>query len=1458
LRNGIPYAELHCLTNFTFLRGASHPHELVGQAVELGYEALAITDECSVAAVVRAHVAAKGQQLKLIIGSELRLTCGMKLVVLATDRRGYGRLCRLITRGRRAAEKGEYALTRADLEENGLGRCLILWLPGSPDPEEARWLKERFPDRLWIAVELLRDGMDRERLEALQRIGRNFELPLVASGDVHMHVRARRRLQDAVTAIRHNVTIAEAGRKLYPNGERYLRERERLAKLYPRGLLEETAAIARRCTFSLEELRYEYPHELVPAGETPTSHLRKLTEAGARWRWPQGVPEGERKAIEHELALIADLRYEPYFLTVHDIVAFARRQGILCQGRGSAANSRVCYCLGVTSVDPLRGASLLFERFISRERNEPPDIDIDFEHERREEVIQYVYEKYGRERAAIAATVIMYRPRSALRDLAKIFGLGPEQCARLTKVMQWWDGGEVMRERLREAGFDPEDTMLARLLPLAQELVAFPGFPRHLSQHVGGFVISEGALEELVPIENATMEGRTVVQWDKDDLNDLGLLKVDLLALGMLTALRKSFDLVNAFRGTQHALGGLPAEAPEVYEMISRADTIGIFQIESRAQMAMLPRLQPRSYYDLVIEIAIVRPGPIQGDMVHPYLKRRKSGEPVSYPSREVAGVLKRTLGVPIFQEQVMQLAIAAAGFTPGEADALRRAMGAWKRSGGIEHFREKLIGGMRARGYAEEFAERLYQQMLGFGEYGFPECVAGETRILDADTGRWLTIDEIASGKAQIKTTLACDEELRLRRRAVVAARASGKKTVWRLRTALGHSVVASAEHPFMTMAGWRQLGSLRVGDHLAVARSLPLSLQRRWRRHKILVLADLMAEDNIRHPSTFYFYTVDHWHWRQFVKAVERFPNTRAVVKYHGNCLSVRVRRIDRHRPIGAVEWIRTLGIWRHDAREKHLPAEIFELCDANVGLFLARLWEADGRLSLTGHADYDTASHRLAADVQHLLLRLGIVARLYWRMRTYEGRKIDHYVVTVTGEGPLRCFWRHIGRNFLHPEKRKRSKALAGRGNGRMSRDIIPVEVRKIIRRERDKSGLGWMTMGNATGLRIREIQARGGARVGFRRQVIGRLAKYLGSSELLRLANSDIFWDKIVEIKEAGIRETYDLQIEGNHNFLANNLVVHNSHSASFALLAYDSAWLKCHEPAAFTAALLNSQPMGFYAPAQLVRDARTHGVEVRPVDVCVSVWDCTLERREDDEPALRLGLRLVKSLSRAGADRLIEARGKQPFASMQDLAARAALDRGDLEALAAAGAFASLSGNRHLAFWEVAGTERPLPLEAALLDAPHRVTHEATPLLRAPTEGERIVADYASVGLTLGRHPLALLRDSLQSKGLLTAHDLGGLAHGKPVRTAGIVLMRQRPGTASGVTFLTLEDETGQVNIIVWERIGEEYRHPLVESRLLEVHGELQRQEGVMHVVARRLIDRTPMLGELITRSRDFH
>ena len=1045
------YAELHCVTNFTFLRGASHPQEMVEQAALLGYTALAITDECSVAGVVRAHMAAKDKPLKLLIGAEFRLECGLRFVALAIDRRGYGRLCRLITRGRRAAVKGEYSLTRADLEACGLEQCFILWLPGSaPQEEEAAWLAARFGPRVRIAVELLCEGSDRAHLAALEAMGRRLNLRLLASGDVHMHTRARRRLQDAVTAIRLGIPITEAGWQLYPNGERYLREPVRLAKLYPPALLAETVAIAAECHFSLDELRYEYPHELVPEGHTPTSYLRKLTEEGARRRWPQGIPDGERAEIEKELALIAELRYEAFFLTVEDIVSFAREKGILCQGRGSAANSRVCYYLGISALDPKLGAVLLFERFISKERNEPPDIDVDFEHDRREEVIQRIYEKYSRERAAIAATVIMYRPRSALRDLGKVFGLTPEESGQLSNVMQWWDGGETMPERLREAGFDPDSPVLARLLPLARELVRFPGVPRHLSQHVGGFVISQGPLEELVPVENASMPNRTVVQWDKDDLDDLKLLKVDVLGLGMLTALRRAFDLVNHYRGTSYTLGKLPSEDPAVYDMICKADTIGVFQIESRAQMSMLPRLKPKKYYDLVIEIAIVRPGPIQGDMVHPYLRRRSGEEPETYPTPEIRKALGRTLGVPIFQEQVMQIAIEAAGFSAGEADALRRAMGAWKRSGGIDRFKDKLLGGMRAKGYTDDFANRIYQQMLGFGEYGFPE--------------------------------------------------------------------------------------------------------------------------------------------------------------------------------------------------------------------------------------------------------------------------------------------------------------------------------------------------------------------------------------------------------------------------------------SHSASFALLAYDSSWLKHYEPAAFTCALLNSQPMGFYAPAQLVRDTRAHGVDVRPVDVCVSDWECTLERPKEPadgqveeeapvrpvQPVLRLGMRMVKSLSEAGARRVVEARRQRPFASVQELAERAALDRGDLEALAAAGALAELSGNRHLAYWEVAGTERLSPPE--VLELGSRTGHDAEgePLLPAPTEGERIVADYASVGLTLGRHPLALFRERFRKKHLLSADELRCVANGRPVKTAGIVLMRQRPQTAGGVTFLTLEDETGQVNVIVWERVGREQRRALIESRLLEVQGKWQRLDEVTHIIAEQLIDRTKLLGELLTRSRDFH
>jgi error-prone DNA polymerase len=1031
------YAELHALSNFSFLRGASQPEELVEQAKRLGYCAMALTDECSLAGVVRAHVAAKKQGLPLIIGTELTCIDGLKLVALATDRASYGAMSRLISRARRAHVKGRYALGRADLED-ALDGCLIIWLPhagrGSPPrhDEDGRWLRERFQGRLWIGVELLTSGFDMRRLETLEALGKTLQLPSVAAGDVHMHRRSRRALQDVLTAIRLGKPLQAAGYAVFPNGERCLRPVQRLRELYPAPLLAQTLKIAERCTFSLEELRYEYPEEIVPAGATPGSHLHALTMRGCAQRWPAGVPPAVRANIEHELRLIAELKFEPFFLTVHDVVQFARSQGILCQGRGSAANSTVCYCLGITEVDPSRMA-MLFERFISKERNEPPDIDVDFEHERREEVIQYVYGKYGRERAALAATVICYRPRSALRDVGKALGLDLAQVDKLARGMQWWDGQRIDPDRIRASGFDPEDPVIARLIALAAEIL---GFPRHLSQHVGGFVIARGRLDELVPIENAAMPDRTVIEWDKDDLDALGLLKVDVLGLGMLSALRRTFQLVNEFGGSSAVAGHLglatvPGEDAAVYAMICRADTTGVFQIESRAQMSMLPRLRPQNYYDLVIEVAIVRPGPIQGEMVHPYLRRRSGEEAVTYPSKEVEAVLKRTLGVPIFQEQVMQLAIVAAGFSPGEADRLRRAMAAWKRKGGLEPFQRQLIDGMRERGYPDSFAHQIFNQILGFGEYGFPE--------------------------------------------------------------------------------------------------------------------------------------------------------------------------------------------------------------------------------------------------------------------------------------------------------------------------------------------------------------------------------------------------------------------------------------SHAASFALLVYTSAWLKHYEPAAFCAALVNSQPMGFYAPAQLVRDARSHGVEVRAVDAASSDWDCTLERRDDGRPALRLGLRLVKHLSSEGAARLLAARAVRAFDSIADLAERGGLTRHDLEALADADALSRLAGHRHHAMWQVTGVERVLPLLSAAT-----VPAEGIPLLRAPREGQDIVADYGSTGLTLRRHPLCLLREKLRQRGVLQTQDLWEQPNGKWVRTAGLVITRQRPGSAGGVTFVTMEDETGYVNLIVWNRVAEEQRAALLESRLLEVQGQVQREGDVQHVIARRLTNLSAMLGDLTVASRNFH
>lgn len=1037
------YAELHCLSAFSFQRGASIASELFERAKKLGYQALAITDECSLAGIVRALEASERHDMKLIVGSEVRIEGGPELVLLVEDAAGYTALCTLITRARRRARKGEYRLLHEDFEATeGL---LALWVP---DPEiddgHARWIQATFPDRAWLAVELHRGPDDEARLQQLRAAGERLGLPLVAAGDVHMHARGRRALQDTMTAIRHHVTVAEAGHLLFPNGERHLRSRRALSAIHPADLLAETIRIADRCHFDLrKDLKYQYPHELVPAGHDATSWLRHLVEEGARWRWPDGPSDSARKLIEKELALVAELKYESYFLTVHDIVRFARSRDILCQGRGSAANSVICFTLGVTEIDPaLMG--MLFERFISRERNEPPDIDIDFEHERREEVLQYVFERYGRERAALTAVATQYRGRGAVRDVGRALGLPPDVLGELASTIGRWSGRAPIAEHLLERGFDPDSPVLRQVIALTAELV---GMPRHLSQHPGGFVISERPLSTLVPVENAAMDGRTVIQWDKDDLDELGLMKVDCLALGMLTAVRKTLDLLRDTGRHDLTLATIPIEDKPTYDMISRADTIGVFQIESRAQMAMLPRMRPETFYDLVIQVAIVRPGPIQGDMVHPYLRRRRGEEPLDYPSEKLRAVLKRTLGVPLFQEQVMQIAIEAADYTGGEADQLRRSMAAWKRRGGLEPHREKLTSGMLRNGYSAEYAARIFEQIKGFGDYGFPE--------------------------------------------------------------------------------------------------------------------------------------------------------------------------------------------------------------------------------------------------------------------------------------------------------------------------------------------------------------------------------------------------------------------------------------SHAASFALLAYASSWLKCHEPAAFACALINSWPMGFYSPDQILQDARRHGIRTLPVDVRYSDWDCTLEssfppsapssprtREPKDvrQPAIRLGLRMIRGFSAEAAARIGSARTQQPFTGVADLCARAGLDRREQSLLADAGALRALAGHRHRARWAITGVEPQLPLFA---DAPAHDDTDAI-ALPLPSAGEDLQADYAMLGTTLGRHPLSMLRRTLTTRRYRRSSDLDTVPDGRRVRVAGLVTLRQRPQTASGVIFMTLEDEAGMTNVVVWRDLAERQRRELLESRLLAVEGRLERKDGVQHLVARRLENLTPLLQGLDVRSRDFH
>ncbi len=1080
------YAELHCRSNFSFLTGASHPAELVQRAQHLGYSALAITDECSLAGVVRAHVAAQDCKLHLIIGSQMQLSLPgaaggvhARLVLLAQTRRGYGNLSHWITVARRRAPKGAYLAHPGDLEGKvpsaptlaGLPDCLALLVPHASQSfaevfAHAMWLKTWFQDRAAIALSSLRRAGDEELLDVVKRVAGFTGLPIVATGDVLMHVRSRKALQDTLAATRLKQPVAQCGWQLQGNAEQHLRSRNCLADLYEAEWLRNTLVFAGRCEFSLASLRYEYPREIVPNGETLTSHLRKLTEAGFARRFPGGSGERWQPQIEHELQLIRRLEYEAYFLTVADIVRWARAQGILCQGRGSAANSVVCYCLEVTEVNPDE-AKLLFERFISDERQEPPDIDVDFEHQRREEVIQYIYAKYGRNRAALTAVVSSYRPRSALRDVGRALGLDLQRIEIVSKTMSWWDcgateptaplaregdasaappvagsgRGRIDMERLREGGFDPDAPITRLWIELTQQLI---GFPRHLSQHPGGFVIARDQIEQLVPVENAAMENRSVVQWDKDDLDALGLIKVDILALGILSVLHRALDLIGSKLGRPLRMQDVPKADVPTYDMICRADTVGVFQIESRAQMTMLPRLKPRCYYDLVVQVAIVRPGPIQGGMVHPYLHNRSLPRHlVSYPSDEIREALERTLGVPIFQEQVMQIAILAADFTPGEADGLRRAMAAWKRKGGLGPFHERLVGRMVEKGYERQFAEGIFKQIQGFGEYGFPE--------------------------------------------------------------------------------------------------------------------------------------------------------------------------------------------------------------------------------------------------------------------------------------------------------------------------------------------------------------------------------------------------------------------------------------SHAAGFAQLVYVSSWIKCHHPDAYLAALLNSQPMGFYAPAQLVRDARSHGVEVRPVDVQVSAVESTLEPVEspvDSIPAgvslraVRLGLDRIGGLATAAAGRIVCARQERLFQNTEDLTRRANLNAHDLQAVAQSGALHALAGHRHQAAWKVAGIDtRPTPMLRETR------TVEAPALLPVPAEAEETLADYRSLGLTLQRHPLALLRDQLAHYQVQPAAVLRTYPNGRLARASGLVTHRQRPPTAKGTMFVTLEDDTGTFNVIVWPAVVEAQRKPLLAARLLTVFGKWQRQgegdDAVMHLVAMKVLDHSDLLQGLATRSRDF-
>jgi error-prone DNA polymerase len=1035
------YAELHCASHFSFLRGASSCEELFGQAAVCGLEALAVTDRNSLAGIVRAHEAAKVTGVRLIIGCQLVLEDETAVLVYPRDRAAYARLCRLLTLGKGRAGKGGCTLGWEDVAVFAEGLVAVL----VPDRADARCelqlerLVSAFGADAHLALTLRRRPKDQLRLHQLSDLARRHGVRTVVTNDVLFHHPDRRILQDVVTCIREGCTIDEVGFRRSRFADRHLKRAQEMHRLFSRypDALAATVEIADRCRFNLDELAYQYPKEAALPGLTPQQALTQLTWEGAERRYPEGIPNKVQATLQHELGLIERLGYAPYFLTVNSIVRFARSRQILCQGRGSAANSAVCYVLGITSIDPGRN-DLLFERFVSQERKEPPDIDVDFEHERREEVIQWVYDTYGRDRSALCATVIRYRSRGALRDVGKALGLSEDLIKTLSSQVWSYSSEGVEDKHAEELNLNLKDRRLRMALDLSRQLI---GFPRHLSQHPGGFVLTDDRLDDLVPIEPAAMKDRQVIEWDKDDIDALKFMKVDVLALGMLSCMRRGLDLLREHKGIDLDLASIPAEDPKTYAMIRKADTLGVFQIESRAQMAMLPRIKPRTFYDLVVEVAIVRPGPIQGDMVHPYLGRREGREPVDYPKPELEKVLGKTLGVPLFQEQAMRVAIECAGFTPSEADQLRRAMATFKFTGGVSHFKDKLVSGMVERGYTQEFAEKTFGQLEGFGSYGFPE--------------------------------------------------------------------------------------------------------------------------------------------------------------------------------------------------------------------------------------------------------------------------------------------------------------------------------------------------------------------------------------------------------------------------------------SHAASFALIAYASSWLKCHHPDVFCAALLNAQPMGFYAPAQIVRDAREHGVEIRPACVNASRWDCTLEPTDrDSRLAVRLGLRMVRGLANGDAARLVSGRADLPFRTIDELWRRAQAPVSALTRLAEADAFLpSLGLQRREALWEIkALRDDPLPLFTATAEREHQripEIQEPAPDLLPMTAGREVVEDYTHLGLTLRDHPLAFLRDELQRRHVMTCADGTAMRDRRLTRIAGLVLVRQKPGSAKGVMFITIEDETGVANLVIWPSLYEQRRRVVLSSSLLIVDGKVQREGEVVHIVATKLHDGSDLLASVGDRGDTF-